>query len=69
MQTGPVGAAAAARAPSTGSEPPSEGGSAGGKGDPFDVWLRCRLHRSYGATAAEPIPEELLRLIKDDGKV
>jgi hypothetical protein len=68
MQAGPVGAAAAARAPSTGSEPPSEGGSAG-KGDPFDVWLRCRLHRSYGATAAEPIPEELLRLIKDDGKV
>jgi len=48
------------------SQPPLEDGSAA-EGDSFDVWLRHHLHRSYGATMAEPIPEELLRLIEEGG--
>jgi hypothetical protein len=31
--------------------------------DPFDLWLSCDLHSRYSATAAEPIPQELLRLL------
>jgi hypothetical protein len=31
--------------------------------DPFDRWLGHSLHENFGAVAAEPLPEELLRLI------
>jgi hypothetical protein len=62
----PMGAAAA-RAHREGSKPRPGGGPLA-EDDPFDLWLRRQLHRCYAAIAAEPIPEELLRLIKDDGK-
>ena len=58
--------AATARAPREGSEPRLEGGPSA-EGDLFDLWLQRQLHRCYAAITAEPIPEELLRLIdKDD---
>jgi len=31
--------------------------------EPFDLWLSRDFHRLYSAVAAEPIPQELLRLI------
>ena len=31
----------------------------------FDVWLQRGLHQLYDDVAREPVPEELLRLIKD----
>ena len=62
----PTGAAMA-RAPREGSEPrPGRGPPA--EDDAFDLWLRRQLHRCYAAIAAEPIPEELLRLIEEGGK-
>ena len=57
--------AATARAPREGSEPRLEGGPSA-ESDLFDLWLQRQLHRSYAAIAAEPIPEELLRLIDED---
>ncbi len=37
------------------------------KGDnAFDVWLQRGLHQMFDAVAAEPVPEDLLRLIEDD---
>jgi hypothetical protein len=38
----------------------------GGGGDSFDLWLRRSLHEAFGAVAAEPILEEILRLIEED---
>jgi hypothetical protein len=32
----------------------------------FDLWLQRSLHQLFDKVAKEPIPEELLRLIKDD---
>lgn len=34
--------------------------------DPFDLWLQRSLHETFEAVAAEPIPENLLRLIEED---
>jgi hypothetical protein len=62
----PMGAAMA-RAPPEGSEPRPEGGPSA-EDDPFGLWLRRELQRCHAAMAAEPIPEELLRLIEEDGK-
>ena len=31
--------------------------------DPFDLWLSRGLHSLYSAVAAEPVPQELPRLI------
>jgi hypothetical protein len=62
----PMGAAAA-RAPREGSKP-RPGGGPSAEDDPFDLWLRRQLHRCYAAIAAEPTPEELLRLIEEDGE-
>jgi hypothetical protein len=59
--------AATARAPREGGEP-RPGGGPSAEDDPFDLWLRRQLHRRYAAIATEPIPEELLRLIEEDGK-
>jgi hypothetical protein len=65
MPTRLSGLAATAGTPPAGGGPEPEGGPAA-EDDPFDVWLRRRLHQSYGATAAEPIPEELWRLTEGD---
>jgi hypothetical protein len=56
-----------ARAPREGNEPRPEGGPSA-EDDAFDLWLRRQLQRCYAAIAAEPIPEELLRLIEEEGK-
>ena len=36
------------------------------EGDAFDLWLRRSLRETFDAIAAEPIPEDLLRLIDED---
>jgi hypothetical protein len=67
MPTRPTGLAAAATASKSsmknGTQP--ESGSAE-RGDAFDIWLKRRLQQTYGAIAAEPIPEELRRLLEED---
>jgi len=35
---------------------------------PFDLWLKRGLHRMYDDIAKEPIPEELMKLIRTDKK-
>ena len=32
----------------------------------FDTWLKRGLHQLFDDVAAEPVPEELLRLIRED---
>ncbi|MGG5819664.1 NepR family anti-sigma factor [Falsiroseomonas sp. HW251] len=34
------------------------------KGDALDLWLRSSLRQAYDDVAAEPVPEELLELLK-----
>ena len=34
--------------------------------DAFDLWLRQSLHEAFGTAVAEPIPEDILRLIEED---
>ena len=34
--------------------------------DAFDIWLKRGLHQLFDDIANEPIPEELLRLLRDD---
>lgn len=34
--------------------------------DAFDLWLQRSLHQAFDAVAAEPIPEDILRLIEED---
>ena len=34
--------------------------------DAFDFWLRASLRQAFDRTAAEPIPEDLLRMIEED---
>ncbi len=34
----------------------------------FDLWLERGLHQLYDHVALEPIPEELLKLIHEDGE-
>ena len=34
--------------------------------DAFDLWLRQSLHEAFDAAVAEPIPEDILRLIEED---
>lgn len=34
----------------------------------FDRWLQRELARLYDQTLSEPVPEELLKLLKDTGK-
>ncbi len=36
------------------------------EGNAFDLWLRRGLRRAFDAIAAEPVPEDLLRLIEED---
>ncbi|MCK8786494.1 hypothetical protein M0638_19135 [Roseomonas sp. NAR14] len=44
-------------------EPPEE---TEGVDAAFDIWLRKGLHQLYDDVAAEPVPDELLRLIEED---
>lgn len=39
-------------------QPPSE--------QAFDAWLNRGLHQLFDTIAAEPVPDELLRLIRED---
>jgi len=34
--------------------------------DAFDLWLQQSLHTAFDAIAAEPIPEDILRMIEED---
>ncbi|RBM09188.1 NepR family anti-sigma factor [Novacetimonas cocois] len=34
--------------------------------DAFELWLKRGLHQLFDDVANEPVPEELLRLIKND---
>ncbi|TCZ55391.1 hypothetical protein [Roseicella aquatilis] len=34
--------------------------------DAFDLWLRESLRDAFDEVAAEPVPEDLLRLIEED---
>ena len=38
----------------------------GTENDAFDLWLRRSLHSAFDAIAAEPIPQDILRMIEDD---
>jgi hypothetical protein len=41
--------------------------SRAGKGErAFDTWLKQGLHKLYDDIASEPIPESLLKMIKED---
>ncbi|MCW5735753.1 MAG: hypothetical protein KIS73_16610 [Enhydrobacter sp.] len=33
---------------------------------PFDMWLHKQLHAMYDEIAAEPLPDELIKLIERD---
>src|SRR5690349_18855125 len=36
------------------------------EGDAFDLWLRATLRQAFDTIAAEPVPEDLLRMIAED---
>ncbi len=38
---------------------------AGAEGDGFDAWLRGELSGLYGAVLAEPVPEDMVRLLRE----
>ena len=40
----------------------------GRKDAAFDLWLQRGLHQMFDDVAREPIPEDLLKLIRDDEK-
>ena len=46
--------------------PRPRGGRAVDEGDAFDLWLRRGLRRAFDAVAAEPVPDDLLRMIEED---
>ena len=67
--TGPAAAVADRVAPARGEpgpQPRLRGGRAVEEGDAFDLWLRRGLRRAFDAVAAEPVPDDLLRLIEED---
>ncbi len=37
-----------------------------GEEDAFGLWLRQSLHEAFDAAVAEPIPDDILRLIEED---
>jgi hypothetical protein len=37
-------------------------------GDAFDAWLQAELDRLYGQTLSEPVPDDLLRLVRAAGR-
>jgi len=52
--------------PKTSAAIPEGGDPAAAGGDAFDLWLQRSLRRAYDAVVAEPIPQDILRLIEDD---
>ena len=38
-----------------------------GGAEAFDIWLQRGLHQLYDSVAKEPVPDELLKLIEQDG--
>jgi hypothetical protein len=52
------------RAPSTGEQGTATGEEA--EADAFDLWLRVSLREAFDQVAAEPVPEDLLRMIEED---
>jgi hypothetical protein len=62
----PRGGQPEARGPSRRPPKRSAVGWLGAEEDAFDLWLRQSLHDAFDAAVAEPIPEDILRLIEDD---
>jgi hypothetical protein len=63
--TKPNGAAGAKAAPAQGA-PQAEAGAVAPEDEAFTLWLRRSLRECHDSIAAEPIPEDLLRLIEED---
>jgi hypothetical protein len=64
--TGAAGTDAASVAPAQ-NEPRTQAARAVTDDDAFfDLWLRAELHETFDAVVAEPIPDDLLRLIEED---
>jgi hypothetical protein len=49
-----------------GSSAPRLSHGRGRKDAAFDLWLQRGLHQMFDDVAREPIPEDLLKLIRDD---
>jgi hypothetical protein len=51
-------------------DPPRKTGSTKARktNSPFNLWLERSLHQMFDDVAREPVPEDLLKLIKADGK-
>lgn len=48
-------------------EPDAEDAPPGPAGeDAFDLWLRHSLRAAFDRVAAEPVPEDLMRMIEED---
>jgi hypothetical protein len=62
--TRPVADATPVDPPPRSKAPPR--GQVNGPASAFDIWLDRDLHRMFDKVRAEPIPEELLRLINSD---
>jgi hypothetical protein len=52
----------AGASPASAGQPSADGWS---KGDPFDIWLQRSLQESFAAIVAEPVPDDLLRLLAE----
>ena len=64
---GPAGTEATPAVPARGGEPAPKAARALKDDDAFfDLWLRMELHGTFDAVVAEPIPDDLLRLIEED---
>jgi hypothetical protein len=65
MRTKPTGPGRASADPAAADPAPLPQGSGPAAPDPdaFDLWLRSSLRHAYDNVAAEPIPENLLRLL------
>jgi hypothetical protein len=44
------------------------GGNAAASDAAFDLWLRDGLRRLHAAVLDEPIPEDMLRLVEENGR-
>ncbi len=62
----PNGTAGTPAAPAQGAPGAAGGPAKPGEEDAFTLWLRHSLRACHDSIAAEPIPEDLLRLIEED---